>query len=639
MQMTLQDMWELRPNFILFSLLFLCTCVVLVSAPESRAKGEKWLTLSGDAPLVLARGGFSGIFPDSSFNAYAFAVGTGLPNLHVWCDVQLTKDGAGICLPDIRLDYYSGIAYFYAYNRSTYALNGIPVTGWFSLDFTLHELADVRLKQRIGSRTQRFDGSSKILTVDEVVELAKPPGLWLNIKYDGFYSQHNLSMKSFVVSVSKRVLVNYVSSPEVGFLTSIVEPFRTSHTKLVFRFLEAGVLEPSTNQTYGSLLSNLTFIRTFAAGIVVPKSYIWPVDKDQYLKNHTSLVFDAHTVGLEVFAAGFANDDASFPYDYSNDHVVEYLAFIDNDGFSVDGVISDFPLTPSATIDCFSHMGKNEKKQVNLSIFSSEGASGDYPGCTDKAYIKAVSDGVDILDCPVQITKDGVPFCLGSINLRDRINAAGAEWEFSSSNPDLNIVNGIFAYDLTWSDILKLRPAMYQPYDQPYANHYTLLRNPKARNDGNFMQLSDFLALANNATSVSGILISIENAAYLAEKRGLDVTYLVMDAIASYYDKEISKKIVIKSSESAVLLNFKIYTKPLISLFTCNCSGTSLFPKHGTTSLMHIWRLTPMSPLWQSMVSSQTSLQQLLDTEPTDVWDIKMCPITCLLSSLVCLSG
>lgn len=94
---------------------------------------------------------------------------------------------------------------------------------------------------------------------------------------------------------------------------------------------------------------------------------------------------------------------------------------------------------------------------MNFSIISSKGASGDYPGCTDLAYQKAVSDGVDILDCPVQITKDRIPICLGSIDLRNSTNAAQSQFSnLAKSNPDLNIENGIFVYDLTWSQIQTL---------------------------------------------------------------------------------------------------------------------------------------------------------------------------------------
>lgn len=91
-------------------------------------------------------------------------------------------------------------------------------------------------------------------------------------------------------------------------------------------------------------------------------------------------------------------------------------------------------------------------------VISNEGASGNFPGCTDLAYGKAVSDGVDILDCPVQMTNDGIPFCLGSINLRDRTNVAQSDLSnLATNNPDLKIENGIFAHNLTWSQIQSLK--------------------------------------------------------------------------------------------------------------------------------------------------------------------------------------
>ncbi|KAL0301094.1 UNVERIFIED_CONTAM: Glycerophosphodiester phosphodiesterase GDPDL4 [Sesamum radiatum] len=535
-------MWKLRSLLGLLSLLLLCASVGLVTAQGSRGS-SKWQTLSGAAPLVIARGGFSGIFPDSSFYAYSLAVQTSLTNVHVWCDVQLTKDGAGICFPDIRLENSSDIDNVYKNRRNTYVVNGVSTQGWFSVDFTLNDLAPVNLKQRIFTRAPNFDGTPmQILTVDDVVS-----------QHDAFFSQHNLSMRSFILSVSRRVIVNYVSSPEVGFLRSIVSRFRTGPTKLVFQFLGPDDVEPTTNTTYGTLLNNLTFIKTFASGILVPKYYIWPVDNSQYLLNYTSLVVDAHTAGLEVFASNFAND-APLAYDYSYDPVVEYLNFIDNGKFSVDGVLSDFPITPSETIDCFSHIGKNDTVQSNILVISSEGASGDYPGCTDKAYEKAVSDGVDILDCPVQMTNDGVPICLGSINLRDRTDVAQSDFSNQATdNPDLNILNGIFTYNLTWSQIQTLKPAISNPY-----SNYSLFRNPRFRNEGNLMSLSDFLAFANNASSVSGVLITIENAAYLAQKQGLGVTDAVVDALSKAgYNNQTTKKVMIRSSDSAVLLKFK----------------------------------------------------------------------------------
>lgn len=95
---------------------------------------------------MVARGGFSGIFPDSSLNAYGLAVQTGLPDLLAWCDVQLTKDRIGICFPDIKLENASDIDLVYPRGRKTYLVNGVSTQGWFSSDFTLKDLERVNSK-------------------------------------------------------------------------------------------------------------------------------------------------------------------------------------------------------------------------------------------------------------------------------------------------------------------------------------------------------------------------------------------------------------------------------------------------------------------------------------------------------------
>ncbi|KAA8527027.1 hypothetical protein F0562_008744 [Nyssa sinensis] len=480
-------------KFHLLSYLLLLYSAALVAAQGSKNRTSLWQTLNGNAPLVIARGGFSGLFPDSSSAAYYLALMTSLPNVILWCDVQLTKDRAGICVPDIRLENASDIASVFKNRDKTYSVNGVPMHGWFSVDFTLNELENVPLIQGIYSRTSRFDGNLfQILTVQDVARQFSPPALWLNIQHDEFFSQHKLSMRSFVLSAFRSVIINYVSSPEVNFLRSILS--RTPRTtKLIFRFLEKDTIEPSTNQTYGSLLNNLTFVKTFASGILVHKSYIWPVDPTLYLQPHTSVVLDAHREGLEVFAGDFSNDVLS-AYDYSYNPVTEYLSFIDNGNFSVDGLLSDFPISPSAAIDCFSHISKNSSGRATPLVISYGGASGDYPGCTDLAYKQAISDGVDVLDCPVQMTKDGIPICLGSCNLIDNTNVAETSFSSLSRNiPELRPGNGIFTFSLTWSQIQSLTPAISNPYTE-----YRLYRNPKNRRVGKLMTLSEFLTLTKN---------------------------------------------------------------------------------------------------------------------------------------------
>lgn len=128
---------------------------------------------------------------------------------------------------------------------------------------------------------------------------------------DLFFAQHNLSMRSFVSSVSRRVIIDYISSPERGFLKSIAARFLKSRTKLIFRFLGTDNPEPSTNQTYATLLKNLPFIKTFAYGVLIPKNYIWSTDTNL---PHTPVVLDAHREGLEVYASNLEND---VPFSYN----------------------------------------------------------------------------------------------------------------------------------------------------------------------------------------------------------------------------------------------------------------------------------------------------------------------------------
>ncbi|VAI46283.1 unnamed protein product [Triticum turgidum subsp. durum] len=343
---------------VLGSLLLL---LLLLPGPAAAQKGSAWKTLSGDAPAVIAKGGFSGLFPDSSDPAYLFAASN--QDSAQWCDVRLTKDGVGICLPDIKMDNCTTISDLFPKGKKTYRVNGVSMTGWFSVDYNSIDLTNVTLLRAILSRTNRFDGSFTLVQVEVALSQYKAPA-WLNVQHDSFYSQFNLSMRSYILSMSKQYTVDYISSPEVSFLKSLVGRVGRK-TKLVFRFLDEGLVEPSTNQTYGSMLKNLSSIKTFASGILVPKHYIWPVTADNYLQPSTSVVDDAHKAGLEIYAADFANDFA-LSYNYSYDPLAEYLRFIDNGAFCVDGLLTDFPITPLEAIGCFSNLNNTKADHGHL---------------------------------------------------------------------------------------------------------------------------------------------------------------------------------------------------------------------------------------------------------------------------------
>ncbi|XXG81911.1 hypothetical protein AAC387_Pa09g2445 [Persea americana] len=57
-----------------FLFLFLVLLVTFLKFGATNTTTIPWHTLSGNAPVVIAKGGFSGLFPDSSLTAYKAAV-------------------------------------------------------------------------------------------------------------------------------------------------------------------------------------------------------------------------------------------------------------------------------------------------------------------------------------------------------------------------------------------------------------------------------------------------------------------------------------------------------------------------------------------------------------------------------------
>ncbi|XP_062160104.1 glycerophosphodiester phosphodiesterase GDPDL6 [Alnus glutinosa] len=531
-------------------LLFISLLIHSTSGKHSaEAPSQKWLTLNGERPLVIARGGFSGLFPESSSSANQLAVSASLPDTVLFCNLKLTKDGVGICLTDIRLDNSTNIASTFPKGKKTYDVNGNKVHGWFASDYTIDQLFNnVSLTQGILSRSSFFDLQYPISTVEDVTGI-KPAQFWLNVQYDLFYNQFKLSPASYVQKAMRSMRINYLSSAEIGFLKNMNGKVNTARTKLVFQALGADEIEPTTNKTYSKLLQDLASIKSFATGILVPKEYIWPVQPDMYLGAPTTLVSDAHKQGLEVYASGFANDFFA-SYNYSYDPTSEYLQFVDNSKFSVDGVLTDFSPTASEAIACFAN-NKNVSKPIKgkVLIITKNGASGIYPGCTDLAYQQAMDDGADIIDCPVQMSKDGVAFCLDSADLMGDTTAMTTFMSRSNTVPEIQPESGIFSFDLTWSEIQTLKPQMANVLPDFH-------RNPAYKNAGKFTTLTEFLDLAKT-NAVSGVLIDIQNAAYLASKKGLDIVGAVTSALSNAtFDKQSTQQVLIQSDDTSVLSKF-----------------------------------------------------------------------------------
>ena len=72
---------------------------------------------------------------------------------------------------------------------------------------------------------------------------------------------------------------------------------------------------------------------------------------------------------------------------------------------------------------CFAQSPNPSPNIATTLVISHNGVGIDHPGCTDLAYKKAITNGADKIDCILQMSKDGVAFCLDSADLLRKTNA------------------------------------------------------------------------------------------------------------------------------------------------------------------------------------------------------------------------
>jgi len=531
----------------------------------SARNSSPWKTLSGSSPVVIANGGLSGLLPSQTLVAYNLAVNDSFADTVMFCDLQLTKDQKGLCRTDLRLENSTNIQDIFGNQTNSYVVNGKTVSGHFSIDYDAKQLVNmnsgVAALQTVSARPAQFDNLFTLTDPYGIKDSLAESPIWVNVQYPSFYEEHNLSAQSYLLSLSKAIEVDYISSPEVGLLQAIAPRITRSKTKIILRIMGIQDVDPSINQTYGSFLNNLTFVKTFADGILVHKDYIWPVDTNLYLQPPTSLVKDAHNAGLEIYAANFANDEFGMSYNYSYDPVREYLQFVYYNDFGVDGVLTDFCATAAEAIACYALSNDNASSNAeNPIIISHNGASGDYPGSTDMAYKAAIRDGADYIDCSVQITKDGVPFCRESPNLLNGTTITSNSEFYPSRSTTVQGIGstgaGIFTFDLTWKEIQTLTPNIFSPYGESAG----IFRNPANKNVGKYLTLADFLEFAKSQENVN-VIVDLPYVRAIAAARKIDIIEPTISVITKSGYHNIADRLLIKSDDSAVLRELKQQTK------------------------------------------------------------------------------
>jgi glycerophosphoryl diester phosphodiesterase len=308
----------------------------------------------GQLPLVLGHRGAPAYRPEHTLASYDLAIDHGADFIEP--DLVPTKDGKLIARHENDISGTTDVADKFPDRRRTKIIDGIPINGFFTEDFTLAEIKTLRAKERLAFRNQGWNGVYEVPTLQEVIDLAKRRsretgrviGIYPETKHPTYFRSIGLPLEGRLLSVLEangyrgRHAPVFIQSFEVQNLKDL-----SHQTKLpLVQLLEVRTAKPfdfvvaNDPRTYGDMMTagGLAEIATYAQGIGPNKRNIVPANPDGTLQAPTTLVRDAHKAGLVVHPYTFRNEPVFLAPDYQLDPVREYVQFY---CLGVDGLFSD----------------------------------------------------------------------------------------------------------------------------------------------------------------------------------------------------------------------------------------------------------------------------------------------------------
>ena len=320
-------------------------------------------------PLIIAHRGASGYRPEHTLEAYELAIALGAD--YIEPDLVMTKDevlvarhenAIAILNPKTQqvIEATTNVAECseFAHRLTTKIIDSRVITGWFTEDFTLAELKTLRAKERLPQlRSTEFDGLFKIPTLDEVIELVQRKtreigrtiGIYPETKHPTYFNSIGLSLEKPLVEILNKH--GYTRSDAPIFIQS----FETANLKYLKTLTDVPLVQLLNNSgqpydfintvnincTYLDMATpaGLAEIAHYADGIGANKRLILPTDSNGELLEPTSLIQEAHTLGLFVHAWTFRNETLFLAPNYQGDPRLEYQQFF---SLGVDGVFTDF---------------------------------------------------------------------------------------------------------------------------------------------------------------------------------------------------------------------------------------------------------------------------------------------------------
>jgi glycerophosphoryl diester phosphodiesterase len=313
--------------------------------------GAAPLPTSAPSMLVIAHRGASGERPEHTRAAYDLAIDQGADFIEP--DLVMSRDGVLIVRHENEIGGTTDVAAHpeFADRHTTRTVDGAPVTGWFTEDFTLAELQTLRARERLPAlrpANTAFDGQQPILTFQQVVDIARAGsartgrviGVVPELKHPSHFATAGLPMEDVFVAVLTANDLTRADAPvliqcfEVGPLQRLATRIHTPRLQLMS--VHGGPAD-RPDLTYAAMATpeGLTAISAYAGWIGVEAAMIAPdLDRPQ-----TAMIADAHAAGLKVSAWTFRAEPVFLPPGAVDltDWLTAFRAF------GLDAAFSDFP--------------------------------------------------------------------------------------------------------------------------------------------------------------------------------------------------------------------------------------------------------------------------------------------------------
>jgi glycerophosphoryl diester phosphodiesterase len=305
-------------------------------------------------PIVIAHRGTSGERPEHTLLAYGLAIEQGADFIEP--DLVPTKDGELVARHENEISGTTDVAAHpeFAGRKTTKTIDGSPVTGWFTEDFTLAELKTLRAKERLPQLrpgNTKFDGKAEIPTLDEIIALAKQAsrdtgrtiGIYPETKHPSYFASIGLPLEAKLIAKLREAGWDRADAPvfiqsfEVANLRKLKGMTRVPLIQLM---AGSGAPADGAEPTYAAMATpeGLKRVAEYATGIGPERAMI----------SATNLIADAHTAGLKVHPWTFRAENYFLLPTYrttggpaEHGRLAEEIAYFI--GLGVDGVFSDYP--------------------------------------------------------------------------------------------------------------------------------------------------------------------------------------------------------------------------------------------------------------------------------------------------------